>query len=504
MSAEEQAKEPRAERKPDGLTTDIESIVEDALGDHSVRQYRSEKVIHDAVHGSNVFKPHEVAALDLPLVQRLRRIRQLGMALHVYPAGSHSRFEHSLGVAVMAGKLMDALEARKQATIPRGRRNEVRLAAILHDIGHLPFSHITEEVLNDKETFPEIGEALARAPTDKPHELFSALMIRTRAFERTYLKPMRERYADEFADVDIERVSQLIMGEAPAEDQYLARIISGVLDADKMDYILRDCHMTGLKMSVDVDRILQTILVAEYDGRQTLAVDMTGVSTIEQLLFDKLLLNMSVYHHQKVRATECIIKSIYERAIRNGVELPRIGKITGVNLLRYVDDDLLSLEHFTADSGLAKLVRRLTQRDLLMRIVEIARRLVERSRSRPAAFDRFLDLPSQPARVFAYRKALSDELHTDVYETWIDCPREIKLKEAANFPVVRRGAPTTTLDEVFPIEDWLGSFNQMKYRGHVFVPVQALTDGNYVRITQFLQDELGLALKAESRAAGVA
>jgi HD superfamily phosphohydrolase len=394
---------------------------------------------------------------------------------------------------------MDALEARGQATFSEAQRTELRLAALFHDIGHLPFSRITEEVRRDETRFPEIAAARAQLKTSKPHEVFSAMIVRSEAFRVGYVEKMRQRFPTQFEGVDFDRISRLIVGDAPASQNYMAKMISGPLDADKLDYILRDCHMTGLKMSVDVDRILQTVLVQPHDGKQTLAVDITGVSTIEQLLFDKLLLNMSVYHHQKVRATECLIKSLYERVLRENVALPRIGRISAVNLLRYCDDDVLALEHSSTNQGVAALARRLTHRELLMRSVEISRDLVDKRHSRPAGYDRFLGLLRQPKGVFEYRQRLSTELGTDVYETWIDCPPEINLDEAANFPVVRRGAPTATLAEVFPVEDWLGSFNQMKYRGHVFVPLQALDDRGYAVISDFLVDEFGLTLKSEAR-----
>ncbi|HUE85894.1 MAG TPA: HD domain-containing protein [Vicinamibacterales bacterium] len=476
----------------------IGSVADELLDGFEIRGYRRQKVIHDAVHGSHVFEPHETALLDLPLVQRLRRIRQLGLVLHVYPSGSHSRFDHSIGVFIMASRLIDALKRRDPTLFTDQEAAEVRIAALLHDIGHMPFSHITEEIMDDPLRTPELTAFKDQFPTTrKIHEMFGATFLRTAAFQKHFAAPFFATYPD--AKVDFDRIADLIVGKASAERDYQARIVSGVLDADKMDYILRDCHTTGLRMSVDIDRILQTAAVVPTpSGARSLGVDLRGVSTVEQLLFDKLLLNMAVYHHQKVRATECGLKGLFEYVTEKGVKVGNRNVAGPIDLLALSDDDFLVLEHH-ADRELRGLARRLTRRDLLMRVATISRATTEGVEKDPGPYLRLLSLADDVVEQRRIREALAGEVETSVYEAWVDVPKPPPLREAANFWVDRRSSPPVKLDEIFSITQWLQAYDQVKYQAHVFLPRRFQTPDGFAKVRAVLKRELELDLREEAR-----
>ena len=480
------------------LQAALEHVVESALEGYVPRAYRDRKVIHDAVHGSNMYEPVEVATIDLPLVQRLRRIRQLGMVLQVYPAGAHSRFDHSLGVCTLVGKLVDALLLRQDKSLfNEVDRLELRLAALLHDIGHMPFSHISEEVLRARVDFVQIRKDLGFERSAKEHEILGALMIRTKAFATRFIEPLKIIYPAA-KDLDFQRIANYIVGTAPAEREYMARIISGVLDADKMDYILRDCHMTGLKMSVDIDRILQTVRVVSHQGLTTLSIELTGVSTVEQLLFDKLLLNMAVYHHQKVRATECLIKGLYEAVAENGVRVgPFDIQANPVDLVRITDDDVLTLEH-SSHPDVRRIARRLTRRELLMRCVVLGEKYYDEEQTRKLGdglgYSDFMGLGKDPLSQRQLREVLAKRVGVGVHEVWLDAPQPPPMTEAGNFVVFDARGPAMLLKDVFPVGGWLDSYNATKLRGYVFVPSEVATPATFEIARAFLRDELGLVV----------
>ena len=141
------------------LENKVEEYVEYQLNDYNAEHVRAPKIIHDTVLGSNLFMPHEVQILDLPLLQRLRRISQVAVASLVFPSGNHNRFEHTLGVTVLSEQLVNSLfrkidfDGDGTNEIYEGIRgkkdtvlNNVRMAAIMHDCGHGPFSHLSEKI----------------------------------------------------------------------------------------------------------------------------------------------------------------------------------------------------------------------------------------------------------------------------------------------------------------------------------------------------------------------
>lgn len=149
----------------------------------------SSKIIHDAVWGTNMFYSWEVALIDSPLIQRLRRIHQTGLAYLVYPTATHTRFEHSLGVTILVSKLVLHLNKNNgKSSISYEDTSKLRLAALLHDIGHSFFSHVSEQIYERDNEFQLLkSEINARySVTPKGHEIMSFLMVNSKIFQNHF------------------------------------------------------------------------------------------------------------------------------------------------------------------------------------------------------------------------------------------------------------------------------------------------------------------------------
>jgi HD superfamily phosphohydrolase len=270
--------------------------------------------------------------VDSPPVQRLRYIRQLGHAFLVYPGATHSRFEHALGTYHLTKLALAALEERGELElVPPERQLAVRLAALLHDIGHYPFSHALEEA-----GFPsheELGVALLGEG-----ELAEGIA----SFGVTGLG---------------QEIGALIRGKSVSP---LGGLISGSLDLDKIEYLSRDARMCGVPYgAVDVDRLLAALsLVATSTGHEV-GVHEKGVSALESLLFAKYQMYRNVYWHHAVRSATCMFK----RAVRAAVAT---GGITQQEIARTNDGGLMERLFPIDPTGLATAVhgRRLYKRAL--------------------------------------------------------------------------------------------------------------------------------------------
>jgi HD superfamily phosphohydrolase len=270
--------------------------------------------------------------LDTPPVQRLRHVRQLGHAFLVYPGATHSRFEHALGAYHLTGRALAVLGQRGDlAVVSDADCTAVRLAALLHDIGHYPFSHALEEA------------------GFLHHETLGVAKLRGGELGRVL-------HAVGGADLG-RQVGALIEGTS---DNPLQGLISGTLDLDKIDYLSRDARACGVPYgTLDVDRLLAAMTLVDDPGGREVGVLEKGISALESMLFAKYQMYRNVYWHHAVRSATCMFK----RAVRATVA---VGRLDPGSIADATDGSLMELLFGADPTGLARAVhgRRLYKRAL--------------------------------------------------------------------------------------------------------------------------------------------
>ena len=251
----------------------------------------SERIYRDPVH--NIIRLRTdtregrlmIELIDAPEFQRLRRIKQLGLALYTYQGAEHSRFTHSLGVLHLITRVLDRLG--EQYRIADEDRAAARAAALLHDIGHGSFSHVMEKVLGFH------------------HEQWTALAVRAQGTEIN-------RVLRAFAPRLPERVAEIIEGRF--QPAWLAQLVSSQLDVDRMDYLLRDSLMTGAKYGIyDLEWIINALAVDEENDR--IYVAARGLYAVEEYLQARYYMFRQVYFHRTLRSAEAVLRSTLSRAL---------------------------------------------------------------------------------------------------------------------------------------------------------------------------------------------
>ena len=305
-------------------------------------------------------------ALDTPAVQRLRYIRQVGHTFLVYPGATHTRFEHALGAFHLTRRALAALEELGELGPASGEeRLAVRMAALLHDIGHYPFSHALEEA-----GFPS-------------HEKLGVAKLTQ--------GELGERLVDIGGKDFPAAVGKLISGTSKNP---LQGLISGSIDLDKVDYLSRDARMCGVPYgTVDVDRLLSSLTLVEVDpGRYEVGVQEKGISALESLLFAKYQMYRNVYWHHAVRSATCMFKRAVRGAVRRGI-------VTAQGIAEATDDGLMEILIGRDGNELAAAIR--------------ARRLHKRALDLPAS-DVPADLQSWVAQDPDLVELVEDAVATEV------------------------------------------------------------------------------------------
>src|SRR6266536_1033195 len=252
----------------------------------------SERIYRDPVH--NIIRLRSdtddgrllIRLIDTPEFQRLRRIKQLGLGLYTYQGAEHSRFTHSLGALHLMARILDRL--RESNKISPEDRAAAQAAALLHDVGHGPFSHAMEAVLGFHNE-----EWTVRAVTSDETEIGQALRAHSPDLPR--------------------RVASIIEGTfKPAA---LAQLVSSQLDVDRMDYLLRDSLMTGAKYGLfDLEWIINALQIDEAGDR--IYVAARGIFAVEEYLQARYYMFRQVYFHRTLRSAEAVLRSALGRALK--------------------------------------------------------------------------------------------------------------------------------------------------------------------------------------------
>jgi HD superfamily phosphohydrolase len=282
------------------------------------------EIIRDPLWNNIRVDAFTMRLVDSRVVQRLRYVRQLGLAYLVYPGATHSRFEHALGTYHLARRTLALLEERSEAMMPMADCAIVCAAAVLHDVGHYPFSHALEEI--GAPNHEDIAEPLVTKG-----EVAEALIAELGPDAPT-------------------RVMDVIRGRSASP---LQGLISGSLDLDKIEYLKRDALMCGVPYGeIDVDRLTHSFaLVPDPDtGALTLGVVEKGLAALESLLFAKYQMYRNVYWHHAVRSATAMYKRLVSDALASGA-------LDATAIVQFTDEGLLDHLSRSAPTPLLEALR---------------------------------------------------------------------------------------------------------------------------------------------------
>lgn len=353
-----------------GITSFLEETLDHER--HGDGEILTPKIFADPLIGYIYLTPLEIAIIDTALYQRLRKIKQLGLANLVFPSLSYSRFEHSLGVVGRLNQILNKLIENYKRTNEESDLNHtiknyidsLRLAALMHDIGHCIFSHCSERVINNLEGTTKYPSANTIREIFSKHfekekaipfaELFSVAIIGSKHFADFVVKIAG--FKPKVTHKVLETCSRFILG-LPAKGEpstvFLSQLISSGLDADKIDYMMREQLYTGIKLEIDLDRILNKLnvfdlksfelpknlefLKKQFDAEKqfkVLGFSKGGQFVFEEFCIARLALHVKVYLHQKVRAGESQLSNYLEDISKNKTGLGELELQKAHNWLR--------------------------------------------------------------------------------------------------------------------------------------------------------------------------
>ncbi len=356
--------------------------------------------------------------IDSPVMQRLRRVGQLGTAHLVYPGAHHKRFEHSLGASHLAGRLAQAMG------LDEGERRTARAAALLHDVGHGPFSHAFEELVKER------GRSHEDATVDQIQWGPLADLLRQ-------------------GGLDPVAVAEAVQGQGA-----LGPIVSGSLDADRMDYLLRDAHYTGVRVGADPDRLVG---VVRRDPGRALVLRESGLVAAEAFLTTRYLMYPAVYLHHTVRASETMLQTAIRDLVGDASDQQLLAELE-----RETDDGLLW--RLRQHGGIAAgLVGRLDARRLYKRAFE-------------GRADRFEEpevqrLVSDPAHRLQTAAEIADAAGVPPHHVILDAPHSPRFRELG-LPVRTRDGRTIPLGDASALVAALHAARMDHWRFWAFCPAR--------------------------------
>lgn len=364
-----------------------------------------------------------MALVDTGAMQRLRYVRQLGLAHLVYPGATHTRFEHALGTYHLARLTLGILQARGDLrSLPADEPVVVLAAALLHDIGHYPFAHALEEI--GAPHHEEVGRALITSGD------------------------VADLLVQHIAPDAPARVAALVRSESESP---LQGLVSGSLDLDKIEYLKRDAHMCGVPYGeIDVDRLINSLALVRISEdrvpRDVVGITEKGLSALESLLFAKYQMYRNVYWHHAVRSATAMYKRTVGNALASGaLDVNRLPSFTDEQLLQHL-----------ADVAPSHMLTRLKQRRLYKRAFEC-----------PAA-----ELPddagewiaSDHVRTEEAERDLASELGLGDGEVLLDYPEKTQMLDL-DLPVqLRSGAVSRLTSEGLPGVIHLPELSEQLYK----------------------------------------
>jgi HD superfamily phosphohydrolase len=294
------------------------------------------KVIRDPIHGYIEIDELAIAIIDTVEMQRLRRIRQLGFSYLVYPGANHTRFEHSLGTYHLMNVLLSRLGVAKE------EEKELLVASLIHDIGHAPYSHVTEPLI--------------KKFTGKRHEDIEDIIFKQDAEPSKTIAEVLEEHR-----LDKRKIMGYIKGEKAeyGDKRDFSRILNGEIDVDKMDYLVRDSYYTGVAYGV-VDNIRLIQGLDFFNG--SLVITEKGILPAEYLLFSRFLMYPTVYYHHTSRIAQLMLLKALEYFIESKSEDYALA-------LRTMDDSEINIALRNTKGYPKEMMGRINERRLFKRAV---------------------------------------------------------------------------------------------------------------------------------------
>lgn len=373
--------------------------------------FAEHKIIHDSVHGSVRVDGVFLDILHRPEMQRLHGVKQLGLAYLVFPGANHTRFEHSLGTYHVAGLMSASLGLDEED------RKAVLASALLHDLGHPPFSHTLEEVLENRFQLDhmEMAVSLIRGERGVLREGEGEIIGR----QGTLADLLDKSGISTDAICDIiaspghkARRGQRLVLEPDGQSHFnshdhLNQMLHGPVDADQMDYLLRDAHYTGVAHGIfDIDRLIHTIELHHGD----VVVRKNGMVAAEGLMVARALMYTSVYFHKTVRIAEMMLCKAVEAAdetIADGLQM---------------DNDASLIERLVAQGGRPRrLITMLRYRHLYKRAYSVYAHDIEEGEA-----ERLLPLTDY-RRLKNVESTIADRAGLDMSEVILDVPSRQSL-----------------------------------------------------------------------------
>ena len=508
---------------------------------HPVLPAKRSKVIHDNLWGTVRFSWRELALIDLPIMQRLRDIHQTRLAFYVYPSARHSRFEHSLGATAIASRVFDAMlqkqrndirdmakavspEASPETEILRWKQ-ELRLAALLHDTGHSFFSHTSELVYEKLVPLKEASRELSLfvGKEKGAGEVLSFCLTLTlavnRLLERTGKRLIGEQASDDYdGAIDLMNVALIIVGRSRHPYlQFLGDIVSSPFDADKLDYLLRDGKNAGLPLRYDLDRYFYDVRIVKevltddekrlewlysrlatkvvrqspnthvrypYYETYRLKLSRRAINVNEQMIICKMMLFSYIYHHPKVRASDGLLERLLRRRLENWRARGETEEICLDRFMRMTDS---SLQVNDADETCKiskeyayRLINRLVPREVYSISCPSA------THAEGELIEEFLlklnDKEPRKKIIGELEQAISEELlvldadlATSASEAaaragiWVDAPKPPKFEDVYEVVMDTRSASHDfSLSQVFPIREWTQAYEHYRYQVRIF------------------------------------
>ncbi|WP_406670969.1 HD domain-containing protein [Methanolobus sp. ZRKC4] len=336
-------------------------------------------IIHDPVHKTIILDEFEQMLLSTKHVQRLRHIQQLGLVDHVYPGANHTRFEHSIGTMHMASVIGQSLSLEDEDI------RKIRLAGLLHDVGHSAFSHAVENVLKRNPLLQPVIEGKKFIK----HEAFSKDIISRLLPQDNYIAQYVESEfgTDPFQFFD--EISKIATGDAQSISKpYLAQIIAGDVDADRIDFLLRDSYHTGVSFGlIDVDQIIGSLIIKDEnvvlgssDG-SSYGSDM-ALTAAESLLISRAHHYTAIIHNPKTQAARVMILYALEDALEHfkdasGVDIAKDEVVRFFT--EYNDNELLNFIRSSASEKSCKLLDDLRDGRLYVPVARLSQKIIRPS-----------------------------------------------------------------------------------------------------------------------------